>query len=113
MPIEPTRRTGSSDYSPGEHVLVEDVPGTGTPPTARPLATVLGLSFAPSQLTPGLVPTDITGARVFDLWQRTFEFQEGPIFATVVLADELDRAPSKTQAALLEAMEEPQVTVGT
>ena len=93
------------------HVLIEDVPGTGKTLTARSTATVLGLSFSRIQLTPDLLPADVTGTRVFDQRDRAFEFREGPVFANVVLADELNRAPPKTQAALLEAMEEGQVTV--
>jgi len=93
------------------HVLIEDVPGTGKTLTARSTATVLGLSFSRIQLTPDLLPADVTGTQVFDQRDRVFEFREGPVFANVVLADELNRAPPKTQAALLEAMEEGQVTV--
>jgi MoxR-like ATPase len=93
------------------HVLLEDVPGTGKTLTARSLATALGLSFSRIQFTPDLLPSDVTGTHVFDERDRTFEFNEGPIFAHVVLADEINRAPPKTQSALLEAMEEQQVTV--
>lgn len=93
------------------HVLLEDVPGTGKTLTARSIATVLGLSFSRVQFTPDLLPADITGTHVFNQRDRSFEFREGPIFANVVLADELNRAPPKTQSALLEAMEERQVTV--
>jgi MoxR-like ATPase len=93
------------------HVLLEDVPGTGKTLTARSVATALGLSFSRVQFTPDLLPSDVTGTNVFDERDRTFEFSEGPIFANVVLADEINRAPPKTQAALLEAMEERQVTV--
>lgn len=93
------------------HVLIEDVPGTGKTLTARSTATVLGLSFSRAQLTPDLLPADLTGTQVFDQRDRVFEFREGPLFANVVLADELNRAPPKTQAALLEAMEEKQITV--
>ncbi|MFC6766840.1 AAA family ATPase [Natrinema soli] len=92
------------------HVLLEDVPGTGKTLTARSLADVLGLSFSRIQFTPDLLPADVTGTHVFDEREGTFEFNEGPIFANVVLADEINRAPPKTQAALLEAMEEGQVT---
>jgi MoxR-like ATPase len=92
------------------HVLIEDVPGTGKTLTARAMATALGLSFSRVQFTPDLLPADITGTNVFDERDRSFEFSEGPIFANVVLADEINRAPPKTQAALLEAMEELQVT---
>jgi MoxR-like ATPase len=93
------------------HVLLEDVPGTGKTLTARSLATALGLSFSRIQFTPDLLPADVTGTHVFNEADHSFEFSEGPIFANVVLADEINRAPPKTQAALLEAMEEEQVTV--
>jgi MoxR-like ATPase len=95
----------------GGHVLVEDVPGTGKTLTVRSCATILGLSFSRVQLTPDLLPADVTGTEVFDQRDRTFSFREGPLFANVVLADELNRGPPKTQSALLEAMEERQVTV--
>jgi MoxR-like ATPase len=93
------------------HVLIEDVPGTGKTLTAHTFATALGLSFSRVQFTPDLLPSDITGTNIFNERDRSFEFSEGPIFANVVLADEINRAPPKTQAALLEAMEEQQVTV--
>ena len=93
------------------HVLLEDVPGTGKTLTARSYASALGLSFSRIQFTPDLLPADVTGTHVFNEETREFEFNEGPIFANVVLADEINRAPPKTQAALLEAMEEAQVTV--
>ncbi|MBV0901700.1 AAA family ATPase [Haloarcula salina] len=93
------------------HVLLEDVPGTGKTLTARSVATALGLSFSRIQFTPDLLPADITGTHVFNEQSRAFEFTEGPVFANVVLADEINRAPPKTQSALLEAMEEGQVTV--
>ena len=92
------------------HVLLEDVPGTGKTLTARSMAAALGLSFARIQFTPDLLPADVTGTHVFDERDRSFEFSEGPVFANVVLADEINRAPPKTQSALLEAMEERQVT---
>ena len=92
------------------HVLLEDVPGTGKTLTARSMASVLGLSFSRIQFTPDLLPADVTGTHVFDEREREFEFNPGPIFANVVLADEINRAPPKTQSALLEAMEERQVT---
>ncbi|MFC4541065.1 AAA family ATPase [Halosolutus amylolyticus] len=94
------------------HVLLEDVPGTGKTLTARSVATALGLSFSRIQFTPDLLPADVTGSHVFNEQRREFEFREGPIFSNVVLADEINRAPPKTQSALLEAMEERQVTVG-
>ncbi|MFC7075770.1 AAA family ATPase [Haloarcula halophila] len=93
------------------HVLLEDVPGTGKTLTARSMATALGLSFSRVQFTPDLLPADITGTHVFNEQTREFEFTRGPIFANVVLADEINRAPPKTQSAMLEAMEEGQVTV--
>jgi len=93
------------------HVLLEDVPGTGKTLTARSFADALGLSFSRIQFTPDLLPADVTGTHVFNEKDRSFEFSEGPIFANVVLADEINRAPPKTQSALLEAMEEEQVTV--
>ncbi|MEA5406957.1 MoxR family ATPase [Haloarculaceae archaeon H-GB2-1] len=93
------------------HVLLEDVPGTGKTLTARVLADALGLSFNRVQFTPDLLPSDVTGSHVYDEHTGTFEFNPGPLFANVVLADEINRAPPKTQAALLEAMEEKQVSV--
>lgn len=93
------------------HVLLEDVPGTGKTLTARSIATALGLSFSRIQFTPDLLPSDVTGTHIFNEQDRSFEFSEGPIFANVILADEINRAPPKTQSALLEAMEERQVTI--
>jgi len=93
------------------HVLIEDVPGTGKTLTARSFATALGLTFARVQFTPDLLPADVTGTHVYREGDGGFEFSEGPIFANFVLADEINRAPPKTQAALLEAMAEGQVTV--
>ncbi|ARS89804.1 AAA family ATPase [Natrarchaeobaculum aegyptiacum] len=93
------------------HVLLEDVPGTGKTLTALTLAQALGLEFSRIQFTPDLLPSDITGSHVFNEQTGTFEFTAGPVFANVVLADEINRAPPKTQAALLEAMDEGQVTV--
>ncbi|WP_435197452.1 AAA family ATPase [Natronomonas sp. EA1] len=93
------------------HVLLEDVPGTGKTLTARSFAETLGLSFNRVQFTPDLLPSDITGVEVYDEHTASFAFNPGPVFANVVLADEINRAPPKTQAALLEAMEERQVTV--
>lgn len=93
------------------HVLLEDVPGTGKTLTARSMATALGLSFSRIQFTPDLLPSDVTGTFIYNEKDQEFEFSSGPIFANVVLADEINRAPPKTQSALLEAMEERQVTV--
>ena len=92
------------------HVLMEDVPGTGKTLTARSFARTLGLSFSRIQFTPDLLPADVTGAHVYNEDDGRFEFVPGPIFANVVLADEINRAPPKTQAAMLEGMEERQVT---
>lgn len=92
------------------HVLLEEVPGTGKTLTAQSFATALGLSFNRIQFTPDLLPGDITGSHIYREQQGEFEFAEGPVFANVVLADEINRAPPKTQAALLEAMSEGQVS---
>ncbi|WP_178916254.1 MoxR family ATPase [Natronomonas gomsonensis] len=92
------------------HVLLEDVPGTGKTLTAQSFATALGLSFNRIQFTPDLLPGDITGSHIYREDEGTFEFTEGPVFSNVVLADEINRAPPKTQAALLEAMSESQVS---
>jgi MoxR-like ATPase len=93
------------------HLLLEDVPGVGKTMLARAVATSLDCSFKRVQFTPDLLPSDVTGVNVFNQKTREFEFQPGPVFANVVLGDEINRAPPKTQAALLEAMEEEQVTV--
>ena len=96
----------------GGHVLLEDVPGTAKTILARAIAqTVEGASFARIQCTPDLQPTDVTGLSIFDQKTREFEFHPGPIFATIVLVDEINRAMPRTQSALLEAMAERQVTV--
>ncbi|WP_049922056.1 AAA family ATPase [Halopiger djelfimassiliensis] len=93
------------------HVLLEDVPGTGKTVTARVIAEAMGLGFKRIQFTPDLLPSDVTGSMVYDEHAGEFEFAKGPVFTNVVLADEINRAPPKTQAALLEAMEERQVSV--
>ena len=95
----------------GGHVLLEDVPGVAKTLLVRSLATACGLDFARVQFTPDLLPSDITGTLVLDLATRTPEFRPGPVFCDVLLADEINRAPAKTQSALLEAMQERQVTV--
>jgi MoxR-like ATPase len=92
------------------HILLDDLPGVAKTLTARSLATVAGLSFARIQFTPDLLPADITGAVVLDPLHNDVVFRPGPVFANLVLADEINRAPAKTQAALLEAMQERQVT---
>jgi MoxR-like ATPase len=93
------------------HVLVEDVPGVGKTMLARAVSRSIDCSFNRVQFTPDLLPSDITGVNVFNQKTREFEFQRGPVFANLVLGDEINRAPPKTQSALLEAMEERQVTV--
>src|SRR5512133_3749284 len=93
------------------HILIEDVPGVGKTVLARSLARSLGVSFSRIQFTPDMLPSDVTGVSIFNQQSRLFEFREGPIMAQIVLADEINRATPKTQAALLEAMEERQVTV--
>jgi len=94
----------------GGHVLLEDVPGVGKTMLARSLARSLGVSYKRIQFTPDLLPSDVTGTVVFDQTAGNFNFREGPIFAHVVLADEINRASPKTQSSLLECMEEHQVT---
>jgi MoxR-like ATPase len=91
--------------------LIEDVPGVGKTMLARSLAKSIGCSFRRIQFTPDMLPSDVTGVSIFNQQTRDFEFREGPVFAQIVLADEINRATPKTQAALLEAMEERQVTV--
>ncbi|WP_251329400.1 AAA family ATPase [Haloplanus pelagicus] len=93
------------------HLLLEDVPGVGKTVLGRAVATSVDCSFKRVQFTPDLLPSDVTGVNVFNQKTREFEFRPGPVFANVVLGDEINRAPPKTQAALLEAMAEEQVTV--
>lgn len=93
------------------HVLLEDVPGSGKTMLARSMATSLGINFKRIQCTPDLLPNDVTGVSVFNQKSGEFEFKPGPIFVNILLADEINRATPRTQAALLEAMQEQQVTV--
>ena len=95
------------------HLLIEDVPGVGKTMLAKGIARSIDCSFRRIQFTPDLLPTDVTGVNVFNQEQRDFEFRPGAIFANIVLADEINRASPKTQSALLECMEERQVTVDT
>ena len=95
----------------GGHILLEDFPGLGKTLVARSFATALGLDFKRIQFTPDLLPGDITGGYIFNRTKNTFELRRGPLFANIVLADEINRASPKTQSALLEAMQEGQVTI--
>jgi MoxR-like ATPase len=95
----------------GGHILLEDFPGLGKTLVARSFATALGLDFKRIQFTPDLLPGDITGGYIFDRTKNKFELRKGPLFANIVLADEINRASPKTQSALLEAMQEGQVTI--
>jgi len=95
----------------GGHVLIEDLPGLGKTLAARSLAQTLGLRFTRAQFTPDLLPADLTGSFVYDQKQAEFEFRPGPLFTGLLLADEINRTPPKTQSALLESMQEGQVTV--
>jgi MoxR-like ATPase len=93
------------------HLLIEDVPGVGKTVLARTLARSLDLSFSRVQLTPDLLPSDILGVSIYDAKTGTFEFKKGPVFANIVLADEINRTTPRTQSALLEAMNEAQVSI--
>ncbi len=95
----------------GGHVLMEGVPGVAKTTLAQTLAAALGLEFRRVQFTPDLMPSDITGTRIFQQSTGTFELAAGPVFTQILLADEINRTPPKTQAALLEAMQERQVTI--
>src|SRR5690606_21728828 len=96
----------------GGHVLLEGVPGLAKTLTVRTLADVLHASFSRIQFTPDLLPADVVGTMIFDAQHQAFTARQGPIFAQIVLADEVTRAPAKVQSALLEAMQERQVTIG-
>src|SRR4030043_448608 len=93
------------------HLLIEDVPGVGKTVLARSIAKSLGCIFSRIQFTPDMLPSDVTGVSIYNQVSSQFEFRPGPIIAQIVLADEINRATPKTQAALLEAMEEHQITV--
>jgi MoxR-like ATPase len=93
------------------HVLIEDFPGLAKTLIARSFAQVTGMSFSRIQFTPDLMPADVTGSSIYNQQRGDFEFRPGPIFANLLLSDEINRAPPKTQAALLEAMQERQVTI--
>lgn len=95
----------------GGHVLLEDYPGLGKTLTAHSFALALGLEFRRAQFTPDLLPADLTGSEVFNQQTNEFEFRPGPVFTGLLLADEINRTPPKTQAALLEAMQERQVSI--
>jgi MoxR-like ATPase len=95
----------------GGHVLIEDFPGLGKTLAARSFAQTLGLRFTRAQFTPDLLPADLTGSFIYDQKEARFDFRAGPLFTGLLLADEINRTPPKTQAALLEAMQERQVTV--
>jgi len=95
----------------GGHLLIEDLPGLGKTTLARAMAATLGLDFQRMQFTSDLLPSDIIGVSIFDQTAREFRFHPGPVFAQLLLADEINRAPPRTQSALLEAMAEHQVTV--
>jgi MoxR-like ATPase len=98
-------------FAAGGHVLVDDFPGTGKTTLAKSLAASIGAKFARVQFTPDLLPSDILGVSVFNQRDQSFEFREGPVFTSILLADEINRASPRTQSALLEVMAESQVSV--
>src|SRR5215469_18382533 len=106
---EPVRLTLIAVLSRG-HVLIEDVPGVGKTVLTKAIARSIGCTFKRIQFTPDLLPSDVTGVSVYNQKTGNFEFRPGPIMAQIVLADEINRATPKTQSALLEAMEESQIT---
>ena len=96
----------------GGHILLEGVPGLAKTLTVKTIAEILGLDFKRIQFTPDLLPADVTGTLIYEQNKGTFSVRKGPVFANVILADEINRAPAKVQSAMLEAMEEKQVTIG-
>src|SRR5437773_1920946 len=118
---EVARRVSRQDYMidrllisllRGEHVLLEGVPGLAKTLTVRTLAETISTTFSRIQFTPDLLPADVVGTQVYDQSTGKFLVKKGPIFANIILADEINRAPAKVQSALLEAMQEKQVTIG-
>ena len=95
----------------GGHILIEDIPGIGKTTLVKALAKSLNLSYSRIQFTPDLLPSDILGVSIYNQKEMSFEFRKGPVFANIVLADEINRTSPKTQAALLEVMEETQVSL--
>ena len=96
----------------GGHILLEGVPGLAKTLAIKTVAEILGLDFKRIQFTPDLLPADVTGTLIYEQNKGTFSVRKGPIFANVILADEINRAPAKVQSAMLEAMEERQITIG-
>ena len=96
----------------GGHVLLEGVPGLAKTLTVKTIAEILGLDFKRIQFTPDLLPADVTGTLIYEQNKGTFTVRKGPVFANIILADEINRAPAKVQSAMLEAMEEKQITIG-